>query len=280
MSEPMTKHEPNLPDAKTLEAVMMNNDLADLTPEQRLNYYNAVCESLGLNPYTQPFQYLRLQGKLTLYARRDCTEQLRKKYNVSVQIVSRERLDDVYVVTARATMPSGRIDESIGVVSLAGLRGNELCNAYMRAETKAERRVTLSIVGLGWMDESEIETVADAQRVTVNMETGVIESEPERHTPTTNGNGNGNGHSNGSRKNSNNKTEQWNAAHARLHASFDHEAIHNAAVRLCKVDSVQYCTLAQLEAIERYLQKQAQRAVKSRVKSTETDANSPSPPAA
>lgn len=269
MSEPMTKHEPNLPDAKTLEAVMMNNDLADLTPEQRLNYYNAVCESLGLNPYTQPFQYLRLQGKLTLYARRDCTEQLRKKHNVSVQIISRERLDDVYIVTARATLPNGRIDESIGVVSLAGLRGNELCNAYMRAETKAKRRVTLSIVGLGWMDESEIETVSDAQRVTVNMETGVIENAPEResHAPPVNGSE----HSNGNGKKEPSKAEQWHAVNARLHANFDHEAVHRAAVRLCKVDSVQYCTVAQLEAIERYLQKQAQRASKAQTVATGAD---------
>jgi hypothetical protein len=270
MSETIVKQEANLLDTKTIEAIMMNNDLMDLTPEQRRNYYNAVCESLGLNPYTQPFQYLRLQGKLSLYARRDCTEQLRKKYNVSVQIMSRERLDDVYIVTARATMPSARIDESIGVVSLAGLRGNELCNALMRAETKAKRRVTLSIVGLGWMDESEIETVADAQRVTVDMETGVIEAEPERHAPTTNGNG----------KNGSSKLEQWNAAHARLHAHFDHEAIHKTAARLCKVDSVQYCTVAQLEAIERYLQKQAQRAAKAQAQAAEKDANSPPSPAA
>jgi hypothetical protein len=33
----------------------------------------------------------------------------------------------------------------------------------MKCETKAKRRVTLSIVGLGWTDESEIETIPDAQ---------------------------------------------------------------------------------------------------------------------
>ncbi|MCS6859839.1 MAG: hypothetical protein NZT92_05920 [Abditibacteriales bacterium] len=269
MSEPMTKHEPNLLDAKTLEAVMMNNDLADLTPEQRLNYYNAVCESLGLNPYTQPFQYLRLQGKLTLYARRDCTDQLRKKHNVSIQIVARERLDDVYIVTARATMPDGRTDESIGVVSLAGLRGNELCNAFMRAETKAKRRVTLSIVGLGWLDESEIETVSDAQRVTVNMETGVIENAPEREQQASPVNGSE--HRSGDSKKEPHKAEQWHAVNARLHARFNHEVIHNAAVRLCKVDSVQQCTVAQLEAIERYLHQQAQRASRAQADARTAD---------
>jgi hypothetical protein len=35
----------------------------------------------------------------------------------------------------------------------------------MKAETKAKRRVTLSISGLGFLDESEIETIKDAVKV-------------------------------------------------------------------------------------------------------------------
>lgn len=65
-------------------------------------------------------------------------------------------------MTARATDPAGRSDEAIGAVSVAGLRGDALANAIMKAETKAKRRVTLSIVGLGWLDESEIETIPAA----------------------------------------------------------------------------------------------------------------------
>ena len=43
----------------------------------------------------------------------------------------------------------------MGVVSIAGLKGEALANAMMKAETKAKRRATLSICGLGWMDEVE-----------------------------------------------------------------------------------------------------------------------------
>lgn len=164
--------------AALLEKVVVGGDLKDLTPAQRLEYYGKVCESLGLNPLTKPFDYLTLNGRLTLYARKDATDQLRKIHNVSITIASRERLDDVYVVTARATIhagtPAERSDESIGVVSIGTLKGDALANALMKAETKAKRRATLSLIGLGWLDETEVETVDDARKVAVDHETGEI----------------------------------------------------------------------------------------------------------
>ena len=42
------------------------------------------------------------------------------------------------------------------------LKGDALANALMKAETKAKRRVTLSIAGLGWLDETELDTIAQA----------------------------------------------------------------------------------------------------------------------
>ncbi len=162
-------------DAAILEEVIAAGDLAKLSPGQRNAYYQAVCRSLGLNPLTRPFEYITLNGKLTLYARRDATDQLRARDRVSVSIVGRERIDDVYVVTARATMPDGRSDESVGAVAIGSLKGDALANALMKAETKAKRRATLSLVGLGWLDETEVETVPGAR---------VIEqSQPEPEAP-------------------------------------------------------------------------------------------------
>jgi hypothetical protein len=155
-------------DDAALEKVIVQGRLEHLTPKERLLYYKTLCESLGLNPLTRPFEYITLSGRLTLYARRDATDQLRRLHQVSITIVSRERLDDIYVVTARATLPDGRCDESTGAVSIAGLQGEQLANAIMKAETKAKRRVTLSIVGLGILDESELDTVPQAQRVTID----------------------------------------------------------------------------------------------------------------
>lgn len=149
--------------AEKLERVLILGDISQLSTEERVSYYNRVCESVGLNPLTRPFEYMRLQGKEVLYAKRDATDQLRKVHSVSVTISGREKLGDIYVVTARASLPSGRVDESTGAVSIGRLSGDALANAYMKAETKAKRRVTLSICGLGLLDETEVETISQAK---------------------------------------------------------------------------------------------------------------------
>lgn len=160
--------------ASIAEQAAIVGDLSKLTAEQRMAYYRQVCESMGLNPLTQPFQYIELNRKLTLYASRSATDQLRKINRVSVSIASREQIGDVYVVTARATTPDGRCDESTGAVPLATLKGESLANALMKAETKAKRRVTLSICGLGWLDESEVGSISDAKQAHIDYETGEI----------------------------------------------------------------------------------------------------------
>src|SRR5258708_6880900 len=102
------------------------------------------------------------KGKVTLYARRDATDQLRQLHKVSIEIVAREVVEDCYLVTARATTPI-RQDESIGAVNIAGLKGDLRANAIMKAETKAKRRVTLSICGLGMLDETEVDSIPGAR---------------------------------------------------------------------------------------------------------------------
>ncbi len=153
--------------SNTLEKVLIQGDLSPLSESDRIVYYSRVCKSLGLNPLTQPFAYIRLQGKLKLYALREATEQLRQLHSVSVKIVSRELVDDIYVVTARATLPDGRCDESIGAVFLGQSQGELRANLLMKAESKAKRRVTLSICGLAMLDELEVETIPDAIKTQV-----------------------------------------------------------------------------------------------------------------
>lgn len=175
MSTALAKEETDY--AAILERVVVAGDLSKLSAAERVNYYTATCKALGLNPLSQPFQYITLNGKLTLYARKDATDQLRKMHNVSISIVSREHISDVYIVTARATTPEGRTDESIGAVSIGNLKGDLLCNAIMKAESKSKRRVTLSICGLGFIDESEIETIPDA---VMHDEPKQLEAETEK----------------------------------------------------------------------------------------------------
>ena len=167
------------------DAVLIQGDLSTLSEDQRSAYYLKVCESLGLNPHTQPFEFIPLGGKLKLYATRACSDQLRKLHGVSIQILSRELVEDIYTVTARAEDMTGRTDESCGVVSLKGLQGEARSNKIMCAETKAKRRVTLSICGLGWLDETEVEPQLQLQtRIAVPTLAAPVVVDPQKPMET------------------------------------------------------------------------------------------------
>jgi hypothetical protein len=165
--------------AAAIERVLVAGDLGKLTEFQKVQYYKAVCESLGLNILTQPFAFLNLQGKTILYATKSCTEQIRHKNGISITKIESKMVDDVYVVTASAKDASGRTDEATGAVTIGNLKGDQKANAIMKAETKAKRRVTLSIAGLGFTDESEVETIPGAQTVEVDFEKLNIISEEQ-----------------------------------------------------------------------------------------------------
>jgi hypothetical protein len=163
------------PAGDVMESVIAKGDLAKLTPDERVRYYNEVCKSLGLNPLTQPLSYMTLSGKLTLYATRAATDQLRKLYNVSLEVVSRQLADDILTVRVKARMPDGREDEDLGSVAFPSLlKGEARANAVMKAVTKAKRRATLSICGLGWLDETEVETIPGAEFPPHDPQTGEI----------------------------------------------------------------------------------------------------------
>jgi hypothetical protein len=84
----------------------------------------------------------------------------------------------VFVVTAKAQNRDGRTDVATGAVATGQLRGDALGNALMKAETKAKRRVTLSICGLGILDESEVEGIKGAVPLDVDPVTGEILEAP------------------------------------------------------------------------------------------------------
>lgn len=170
--------------AEAIEKVLMAGDLSALNPDQRLSYYKQTCESLGLNPLTKPFEYIKLNGKLTLYARKDATDQLRKINSVSIDKPDIQQIDNLILVTVSARCSDGRTDSDIGVVPKSDMNGN-LSNALMKAVTKAKRRVTLSICGLGMLDETEVETIPNAEHPKFPTKGELVESAKEPSaTPT------------------------------------------------------------------------------------------------
>ena len=158
--------------------LILQGDLSKLSANDKVRYYNGYCERMGLDPFTKPFDILRLNGKEVLYCTRSGTQQLNKLHKVSHLITSRDTNAEagVYIVTSKASLPDGRCTESIGAVNIAGLKGEAYANAIMKAETKAKRRATLDLLGLGVLDESEAETIPNAS--TVALQT-MVESLPQ-----------------------------------------------------------------------------------------------------
>lgn len=147
-----------------IRTAVATNTFAQLTPEEREQYYHTVCTALKIDPTTKSFEWIVLNGKLTFYALRSATDQLRRVNNISIVVKSAGLVENSYVVVVEAREPNGRSDEEVGAVWVGGLTGEAYSNAVMKAYTKAKRRATLSIVGLGWLDESEIESIQAQQR--------------------------------------------------------------------------------------------------------------------
>ena len=148
--------------AKVVESLVLRGDLSGLNPAQRARHYVRVCESLGLNPDAQPFAYLRLNGKEILYATRGATDQLAAIHRITREIIDGPKVMDlagtkVVMCAAKATHPNGRTETSIATLPFA-----DPTNVLMKAETKAKRRVTMSILGLALLDEMELETIPAA----------------------------------------------------------------------------------------------------------------------
>jgi hypothetical protein len=188
----------------------MAGDLSKLTPADRTQYYLALCQSIGLNWLSRPFIVMKTQdGSMQWYATVGCAEQLRKRDRVSMRIVSREHTaDGMYIVTVEASTPDGRVEQAQGIVALAEprmvwkknaqgdsikveektssgepilvpLTGKARENAFLRCESKAKRRATLAICGLG-LHVAEAES---GQEVRFDPQTGALEEPSQEAEP-------------------------------------------------------------------------------------------------
>lgn len=177
MSSSLLKLDKSIPSASlaAIEAALVRGDLSQLSVEDRVYYYNSLCVSLGLNPLTRPFEYLSLDGRLTLYARRDAADQLRQIHKISVDSLVTTREGDLIRSRAEVSASDGRKDAGEGLVWIGHLKnpqnakdGTLLANMYMKVETKAKRRATLSICGLGMLDETEVEDIRKERAAPAN----------------------------------------------------------------------------------------------------------------
>lgn len=156
---------------KAYERAIVLGDLASLSEEEKLAYYQAICASVGLNPLSKPFDFTTIRGSLALFANASCAAQLRQLHGISVTDLQREFRDGMLLVTIKVQDKAGRCDLATGVVPYAAnveATAQDRAHQIMAAETKAKRRATLSLCGLGMLDESEIESIRQQEREAIS----------------------------------------------------------------------------------------------------------------
>lgn len=182
---------------KMVEFLASNkNDFTKLSEVDRQAYLASLCETLGLNPMLIPFQFLKLDGKMVLYAKKSCSDQLRSIHGISVVEMQEEERNGVHICRVKLKDKDGREDCDVGAVSLYDCRaeiwngpnkvpnpnfGKRIsqeaeANAILKSATKAKRRTTLSMCGLGMLDETEVESLPG---VAVSTNEGAKESAHE-----------------------------------------------------------------------------------------------------
>lgn len=158
--------------AEELQKFLFYGDLSSLSKIQQNEYLFMLAKSLGLNPWTKPFDMIVGERGLFIYANKGCAAQIRQVHNITITTVYAGALEltpsqhdaRVYVVIVEASMidksaPGGiRKVRQTGAVSIDQLQGVAIQNAVMKAHTKANRRATLELFGVGFADESELDS--------------------------------------------------------------------------------------------------------------------------
>ena len=149
------------------EAVL-NGDLKGLPPAVKIEYYNAVCHAVGIDPMARPFEYIPVRGgKEKLYWTAVGAFTLGAQYGASIEDDGGQFDGEAYVVRAIARAPGGRMATNVGRLHIGQLKGQDLEDAKMKAVTKAQRRAFLTLCG-----------VSPAPGITTDVSSGEIIVQP------------------------------------------------------------------------------------------------------
>ena len=172
--------------AEELQKFLFYGDLSSLSKSQQNEYVFKLSKSMGLNPWTRPFDMIVLNGKLTVYTNKGAAAQLRdlKHINLKKVYAGALRMGEgmpcnpaIYEVEIEASIPDEKAEGgfrrscNVGTVPIENLVGEALSNAVLKCWTKAERRATLAIAGIAFPDETEVGSIPTGP------------SEPQRRLP-------------------------------------------------------------------------------------------------
>lgn len=155
---------PALQDA-AVQQYIIKQDISALSKPMQVAFYVAECKRLRVDPASHPIDLLKdKEGRLKPYYNSECATQMENDRNVSCTPVNQGFLTDeddrFYFAEVKATGPDGRSKTRKGIISVKGLKGQEKANAMMKAETKANRRATLALLGMSTADEGDGQVIS------------------------------------------------------------------------------------------------------------------------
>lgn len=144
------------------QAVAGGRDTSGLKPEHRGALLNELARALRLNPLTKPVIFLKTGQGESIYVTRQGADQIAARLRLNRETVEGPDIRkvgnvDVAFCKVRVSAPDGRFE-----TSTATLPAGDFAMVLMKVETKAKRRATLSLAGLGMLSEEDAEEMLDA----------------------------------------------------------------------------------------------------------------------
>lgn len=136
-------------------------DTSALTPDQRHAVLAGLSKALGLNPLSQPVIFLKTQGREVAYVTKVGTDQIASRLRLRRKTIQGPDVRkihgrDLVFCQVEVTAPDGRSE-----MSTATLPIGDIVTDLMKCETKAKRRATLSIAGLGLLSEDDTDGMSE-----------------------------------------------------------------------------------------------------------------------
>lgn len=163
-------------------------DITNLSNSDRRALLAKLTNYLHLNPHTDNFLIFKDQnGRYRLYATKECCAQLRHNLGINIWLSDPiygpdQKYPLLVSVKANGLNKHNRSGEEIGSVSLVGIPPEEYSNHVMWAVTKAKRRLTLDLSGLGVLADVEVFDIIGHEFINVNEPDKAIDNSDVTNT--------------------------------------------------------------------------------------------------
>jgi hypothetical protein len=161
---------------KLISLICVGGDLTHLDGPSKRALLAKLTNYLHLNPYSHNFFIFKdSNGRHRIYATKECCSQLRHNMGINTwlsdPIYGPNNTAPVFVtVKANGTNRFGRSADEIGSVTLIGFDKSHWSDRIMFATTKAKRRLTLDLSGLGVLSDVEVDDIFHEKTKISNLE--------------------------------------------------------------------------------------------------------------